>query len=678
MEDEKELLKLPFVRFAPFMTAGMLIVYFGGGLGAIIFACAAAVLVCFASKRREVILCAAGALCGIALMGAYLRLYCDPILAYSDKNITAEFTVKETVSSSGETEEIIALLELDGLTVKARLICEERLEEGQRAVGVIAFGAHDENRLLYDIANGILLSGEVEELQTVTSAKSGGFDVFKTIRARLSGAVRENISGEAGELALAILFGMDERLSPSMTEKMRIGGASHYTAVSGAHFSVFAAVILGMMPDDRKKTKTLISLLFAPAAVMFFGPSASVIRASVMFFIHSLAAFFMRKAETLNTLCASVTVISIVSPGTVLDAGFAMSVLGIFGAGVVGVRLSKKLCELLPPKIKKLSAVRAVITAFSVSVSAVSCTAPLGVALFGGVSLSGALTSILLVPLITAAMFFSVLLGVTGMPLLAAAAGLSMKLAAAVIGFFGGIRGMWLPLDFDGAWLLAALFAVLLVITAFGSMKTLKVTADCMAVLALFSMSMALYVNSHRSEIRFVGNSSSGAAVVFSGNEAAVLISGGGGGLAESVSRCLRENGAVSISCVAAFDADYSGALAIKELSKMADIGAVYSNEIAKELLKELDVTIVPENCVMSVSGVTIAAASVSERDVNADIAVYNGRVSDSFQSSAKIAVYFSNQDRELPENAHNARREEDFTVKLPEGGLIVSIEEQN
>lgn len=673
MEENKALFKLPFVRFAPFLTAGMLTAYFGGGIiSAVSFACAAAVLLYFAVKLRAVSLCAAGALCGILLMGGYLHFYCEPILEYSDKTVLGELIVSEVTEFSGESEEMIAQMRLGGRTAKVRLICEERLEEGQRATAVVEFGAHDSQKLLYNLANGILLSGEVEELQTVSVGGGARFNVFKTLRSKLSGAVRENVAGDSGDLAMAMLFGMDERLSPSVSEKLRICGASHYTAVSGAHFSIFAAVILGMISDERRRLKTAISLLFAPAAVMLFGAGASVLRASVMFFIYSLGPLFMRKSETLNTLCVAVTLISLVSPGTVLDAGFAMSVLGIFGAGVVGTRLSKKLCELLPKKIKKLSPI---VTAFSVSVSAVVCTSPVSAALFKGVSLSGTLVSVLLMPLMAVAMLFAVFLGITGLSLLSVPIGLSMKLSSAIIGFFGGIRGLWLTLDFFGAWALAALFALLLTFAAFGSMKTLKLSTSCMAVLALFSLSMSAYTRENRSEIRFVGNYQSGAAVVINKNEAAVLISGGGGGLAESISRCLRESGAVKIACIAAFDADYSGALAIRELSKTVSIGTVYSNAIAKELLQDLNVEPVPEKSIMSVSGVTIATASVSESEIDADIAVYHGRITSVPQSSAKTAVYFSSSEKQLPANGHNAQRDRDFTVQLSKGDKIITIE---
>ncbi len=686
----KAVFGLPFVRFAPFLAAGMLTAYFCGGVvSTIVFVCAAAFAVfcelfrkhqaqsenpdppaeSWLSRFPKLSVCAAGITLGIALMIGYMRFYCEPIIEFSDKTVKAEIYVTESAKLTGDGEEIIARVNLGGRNAKARIVCDERLEKGDYATAVITFGAHDERTFLYDMANGILLSGEAEQIEKVSS-ESVKFALLGVVREKLSQQLSRSLSGREEQLALSMLFGMDEGLSVSMYEKLRIAGAAHYTAVSGAHFSVLAAVVLGMLSEKQRRTKVLVSLLFAPAAVMFFGAGASVLRASVMFFIYSLAPLFMRRADTLNTICVAVTAVCIVSPGTVLDAGFDMSVLGIFGAGVVGTAAASRLCELLPPKTKFLSSA---VTAFSVSVCAVVCTAPLSAALFKGVSLSGALASLVLAPLMTISMLFAVLLGITGMKLLALPVGIAMKIAVAVIDLFGGIRGMWLPLDFKGAWVIAALFATLCVFAAFGSIKTAKISANGMAALMLFSLVMPIYKRYERSEVRFVGNSSSGAAVVINKNDAAVFISGGGGALAKSIAGCLRENGAQRVVCVAAEDADFTGALAIKELSEVIEIERVYTNDLAAKLVGVPDARPAPKNCTLTASGITIAGAAVSESDVSADIVVYTGRSSKAPESSAGAAVYFFSSDEELPPNAYNARYEEIF-VKLPEGGLEIAV----
>lgn len=656
-----ELLKLPLVRFAPFMAAGMLLGYFGGSvICAIVFACAAAFIVYLAVKRKKAELCVIGFAAGLLVSGLYLRVYCEPILEYSGKTIRGEFIVREITYVSGDSQRVTAGMKLGGRTAKVSLSCESGLAVGQRVAADIELGEYDEERRLYDLANGILLSGSAENVELLPGgAKSAG--VLKTLRSGLIGAVEQVFFGDERSLVLAMLFGEDHALPQAMRERLRICGAAHFTAVSGTHFAVFGAVLMALLPKEGR-ARGVFSLIFAPLAVIFFGTSASVLRAAVMFFINGMAVLFRRKGHTLNTLCAAFIMIALASPGIILDAGFAMSALGVFGVGVVGVRLSERICEQLP---KKAGFLKAPITVITVSISAVICTAPISAAVFKGVSLFGAVSSVLLMTLMTVGAVFGIIGGVTGSALLAVPAAYVMRAADQFIEFFGGKRGLWLTLDFDGAWVLTALVAVLLTVAAFASPKALILSVSCMAALAAVLVGLSFRAVESRSEIRFVGSSRSGAAIVLDRDRAAVVISGSGAGLAEKISRCLRECGARKISVLMADEADFVGALAIKELSELVEIERICSTPVAAAVLSDKQVEIISKDSVLNVSGVTIAAAHYSESNINADIAVCYGSFRSVPESEARLAVYFSGFERELPENGVNAGRD-GVVIALP------------
>ncbi|MCM1168098.1 MAG: ComEC/Rec2 family competence protein [Ruminococcus sp.] len=672
-KNNRALLELPLVRFAPFMAAGMLTAYFGGGLVCgIVSAAAAAVTVLFAVKRKRAVICAAGLLWGIIVTSAYLGLYCAPIKEFGGKTVQAEIKVNEISCIGSGTREYVVEMNLSGRRANVRVSGGDFAESGTKAVAVVELAEPDSGDEFQDLADGILLEGVITETKSVTAA---GFDIAAPIRRLRQAMVEElsaNVFGERAELALSMLLGEDGGLSPALREKLKICGAAHYTAVSGSHFALFAAVLLGMIPDSRKRAKQIVSLLFAPAALVFFGLTPSVLRASVMFLLYSLASLLRRKADTLNSLCLAVVLICTFSPGTVLDLSFAMSVLGVFGVGVVGVNAAKKLCGLLPEKAEK--PLLPIVTALSVSVGAVVCTSPVSVFAFKGVSLGGAFVSLLLMPLMTVSMSCMVLLGLLRIDLPALPIDLSMGIAKAVVDGLGDLRGMWLTLDFKYAWVLAALCAAALTFAAFGDMRAFGRYGKYASVLALCTLLLGQYVNGQRSEVRFTGNSTTGAAVIIEGSEAVVFVSGSGTGLATSISRTMREHGAVKISCLAAFDADYGGALAIRELSRMTEIDAVYSGGLVKGMLTELNVITVPEDARLSVSGITFAAAKPSDKDTAADIVLYNGRFAKTAESQARYAVYFSSAERELPENWHNARRDKEFYVRLEHGTKNVSI----
>lgn len=670
---DTELFKLPFVRIAPFMAAGMLLAYFGGSaVCAIGFVCAAAFAVFAAVKRKAFGLCAVGLAAGLLITTAYLKFYCEPVLRYSGETIRGEFIVSEITSVSGDTQRVTAKLNLGGIPAKVSLSCENSISEGERASAVIELGEYDEENRLYNLANGILLSGSAAELEIIPSDVTTGTGFLKTLRRELMGSVQQTLFGEEREMAMAMLFGEGGKLPQKMREQLRICGAAHFTAVSGTHFAVFGAVVLSLISEKRRLARSIVSLSFAPLAVIFFGTGASVLRAAVMFFINGLAPLFRRKSEPLNTLCAAFTVLAVFSPGLILDAGFAMSVLGVFGVSVVGQRLSERLCNKLPKKLKLLETP---ITAAVTSACAVVCTAPISAAVFKGVSLSSALVSLLLITLMTIGAAFAVLGGIMGSAVIAVPAAFAMKLAGLVVETFGSRREFWLSLDFEGAWFLAALFAVLLTVGTFASKKTLVLSAGCLAALAVFSVSMSVHTTSARSEVRFVGNSRTGAAVAILGDSAAVLISGNGSGLAENISRCIRESGARRISVLVSENADFVGALALKELSELIEIEEIYSTPTAAAVLSDRQVTIIGEDAALSVGGVTIAAGNYSESELSADIAVYHGSFRTMPESSAKMAVYFSRFDRPLPENGFNACRGDELSVIVPRGEIKVISE---
>lgn len=563
----------------------MILAYFcSGGVCAVFIVFAAAFAVYLFIKRRALTLCAIGAAAGLLIVSLYMQLYFIPIAEYSGKSVQGEFIVTEIQRVSGDHQEITAKMTLDGKTAKITLSCETRLSEGQTVRAKITFGEFDEEYKLYAMANGILLSGSAEELEIVSGevAEEG---LLRTIRAGFIGAVEENLFSEERSLAKAMLFGDDGELSQSARERLRICGAAHFTAVSGAHFAVFGAVMLGMIPPKKRRTRAVFSLMFAPMAIVFFGPSVTVMRAAVMFVINGAAVLFRRSADPLNTLCAAFVILALFSPGIILDIGFVMSVFGVFGVAVVGTRLSEKLCGLIPGKAKALSPV---ITALAVSASAVVCTAPLSTAFFKGVSLTGTLISILLTPLMMVGAVSATLTAVTGAGFFALPLAAAMKLANIIITSVGNVRYAWLPLNFSGAWIIAALFAVILTIGAFHSMRLLRTSAVCMAMITAFCFAESAYISKSRNITVCVKNTHGSAEIVISDGKADVVIDGSGGGLAEKISRCLRENGAQSISVLTAHDADFTGALAVKELSELVEIRYVDSNETVMAVLNSV------------------------------------------------------------------------------------------
>lgn len=669
-EREKGVFSLPVVKFAPFFAAGMLLAYFAGSVPALIISAAAGIALILV-KKRALAPCIAGLLAGALLMTLHVEFYCKPITTFDGKKVRSEFTVGEITRYSGDRVEFIGELNLGGLRANVRLTGEAVVSEGDFGEAEIELSEPDELYLTQNLAKGVLLSGEITEYRSINPAKGNIRAVIRALRERLYSALRENVAGESGEIASAILFGQDERLSQTLTERFRTSGAAHYTAVSGAHFAILASVLLELIPQRKRKLRSILSILTAAAAIVFFGYTASVFRASAMFVINAAAPLLHRRSDTLNTLCFAVSAILLISPGAVLDIGFAMSVLGVFGAGVVAPRLSERLCGLLPEKAKFLSAGIRVICC---SLSALICTSPVSAAVFKGVSLGAVFSSILIMPLMTVGMTFMILLGALKIGVLGVPIDLSMRAVSWIIKLFGSARGMYLSLDFEGAWALAAVCAGLLTFGAFGTIKTLRRCSAGIAIATLLPLLITTIRVENRREIRFVGNNRTSAAVAFCGREAAVFVSGNGVGLADDISRCLRERGAVKIGVIAAFEADYTGAVSLRELAELVETDVIFTNEIAAKLLDNAE--IVGEDAVFSLNEKTFVSAKPSEKAAAGDFVLYHGTAKMT-ESAAKTGVIFAKTGLPLPENVVNIRENREFCVALDENKLRVKISEK-
>ncbi len=564
-EENKALVRLPFVRFAPFLAVGMLVAYYGDSLASTIVICCSVVAFLFlVMKRNPVAISVAGLLLGCLVMLGFVKLRTEPVLSYAGKSVQAEIEVYEIIASSDEQQTITARIELSGVPTKVRLFTTEHLEEGQHALVQITFSERDPEWETYNIAKGTPLTGNAEIITAgEITAISGIVRAIRGIRGLFATRVREFLSGDVGLLAISMLFGMDESLPAVLSDKMGICGASHFTAVSGTHFSIISALMLGLIPVSRWRERAVVSLLFTPIAVVFFGATPSVIRASAMFFIYSLNSFFFRRSDTLNTLCVAVTAICLVSPASAIDIGFQMSVMGVLGAGVIGVKATDRLCEYLTENQKRFSPI---IRILFVSSDAVICTAPLSAMFFKGISAAGVVTSIVMMPLISIAFIFAIMLGITGLGIFSVPLNLVMKIILLLVNSVGNLRTLWISIDFVGAWIIVALLAIVAIVWTMGDMKWNAVSKNCFALLTLFLLVGTFISNHIRLKTVALKDTNGSAEIAISGSSAKITITEINGDITQSLLQSLRENGVVSLSEINVNSEKYTGEIATTEL----------------------------------------------------------------------------------------------------------------
>lgn len=228
---------------------------------------------------------------------------------------------------------------------------------------------------------------------------------------------------DTAPFAKALLLGDTRGLDFSAKWSMKTSGVYHVVAVSGMHVSILFALV-SILCMKRRGLLALIGIpmLFLFAAVAGFSPS--IVRACIMQSLMILALLVEKEYDPPTALAAAVLVLLACNPLAITSVSLQLSAGCMIGIFLFSQRIHDYLMgtRLGPAKGKSLRArlTRWVVGSVSVTLGAMSVTAPLCAIYFGCVSLSGILTNILILWLISI-IFYGImaacLLGAIWLPL---------------------------------------------------------------------------------------------------------------------------------------------------------------------------------------------------------------------------------------------------------------------
>ena len=652
-------LRLPAVRLGTTFLAGCLAAYYAGEQ-ALLFVLAGAVVLaglCFALKKGRLL--SVGLLCGMLCMSSYLWLYCRPLEEMSGSTVRAECLI---VSSSRVSETYSygrAACVIGGYPALVDISGGFEAGTGDRmelemTLAPSASGDHA-------FSDGVVLVGDVTRV--FRQERRPGL-LYYAARAR-SGAVSRLsvLDGDAGALCRGLLLGDTSGFSLRLQRDITFSGVNYMTAVSGAHITLVMVVLMELFGRKRVRLHAYISLIVIPFLIAMFGFSPSVTRAGLMVLICKCAPLFQRQPQTMNSLCVAILAMTVFTPFAAADPAFLMSVLGVFGAAVLGPELNR-LRRFSFERRRFLAKLK---EAAVLSLSSMVCIAPVSVALFGGISLVEIPASVALAPLFTAAVTLGVLYLVSGLHLFAVPLDWVMELFRGVIGWFGGIDGVWLPGGGALEILLLFLTAALIILGTFsaefqGAFGTSALTAALFVILCLNSRST-------RKQIDLLSDGRSGAAAVISGNQAALVISGtGGGGFDKELFNEFLRCGVTHITAVNAPELDYSGAYSLSLLGELFPIDLLLCPETVQHTqARSFAGTELGDPAErFTVDGVEIACAKAGDVSISGDIVLYYGYKKSVPETSAGLALYVSAWQNEIPENGINVY-DEPITINIKE-----------
>lgn len=224
---------------------------------------------------------------------------------------------------------------------------------------------------------------------------------FWFLPARIAAEVKNRIARffpeDTAPFAKALLLGDTSDLSYSQDTALKLSGIRHVTAVSGLHISILFALVFFFLKFHR----WLVLLVSTPLLLFFAamtGFSPSVTRACLMYFLIALSQAVFEEYDTLTSLAFACLVMLLLNPFVLLSVSFQLSVASVAGILLFASASGRWLLERIPNGKKKGmrgNLARWFAGSVSVSVSALTFSAPLSACYFGTVSLIGVVTNLL-------------------------------------------------------------------------------------------------------------------------------------------------------------------------------------------------------------------------------------------------------------------------------------------
>lgn len=387
-----------------------------GGVGAVLAAAGAVVLVSARRRRRPLVrlaalTLAAIALCSTSAVGQRAVQAAGPLDELAVKS--AVVTLRGVVAS--EPRVLAARPNEEGKDPEPRILLRVAVSEvtgrgrtsAQSAPVLVTGGAewqHIPWRSEVEFTGRLRPAVPGDDVIAVVTAKDGPrqlsepgrlYRVADAVRARFRDAT-EHLPADARGLVPALVIGDTSRNPPDLTEAMLETGMSHLSAVSGSNVTLVLGAAMGLCQVlmIRRRLRPWVALGVLVAFVILARPEPSVIRAAVMGGVGLLGLTVERRRAGVPALAAAMIALIAWDPWLSRSFGFALSSVATLGllvlAGPWGAAISRR----LPARLAWLGPVLAV------PVAAQAVCAPIVVPLQASVSLIAVPANLLAAPLV--------------------------------------------------------------------------------------------------------------------------------------------------------------------------------------------------------------------------------------------------------------------------------------
>jgi competence protein ComEC len=219
------------------------------------------------------------------------------------------------------------------------------------------------------------------------------------IHRRTDVALGYGLRPEEAAIVRGMVLGDRSRIPEELEDAFRKSGITHILAISGQHVAVLAALVYLVLrafalPVALRGALTLgLTWLY----ILVAGAPPSAIRAGVVATLALAAPIFGRQLSPLHFMTAMLAIVLAYNPELVYSTGFQLSVAAVFGILLLrGLLKSFVKSTVLRPLQRPPELLSELL---SISLAAQIATAPIIALSFGEVSVIGALTNLVAVPL---------------------------------------------------------------------------------------------------------------------------------------------------------------------------------------------------------------------------------------------------------------------------------------
>ncbi len=235
-----------------------------------------------------------------------------------------------------------------------------------------------------------------------------GFLYFKdkqvqAIQNRINMLFPEN----SASIVTALLTGDKTKLSIETKKLFSYSGTAHVLAVSGLHVGIIATIVFFLLGFIRNNwLKFLIFSFLIISFVILSGMQASALRAGLMAILFVYSKTLQRHANPLNIISIAILLLLIIYPEMLYSAGFQMSVSAIIGIILLFQPIRKFFQNIIR---HENIIVNFIISSLAITLSASIIVAPLVAYYFKVYSVVSPLANLLVIPLMTLGMSFSIM-----------------------------------------------------------------------------------------------------------------------------------------------------------------------------------------------------------------------------------------------------------------------------